>query len=136
MIAHVSITVVLFFSIMIALSLIVLLYVTPGAVKEYKAHRASKQRSGSNKETLSSYMEEIAVCKKPERIEELMALIRRSADVMQTDRGTQTKYAKNILKWLDSFNIDIHIKDLEQTKRSNQIFFDKKRQDFQLIIIK
>ena len=110
MIAHVSITVVLFFSIMIALSLIVLLYVTPGAVKEYKVHRASKQRSGSNKETLSSYMEEIAVCKKPERIEELMALIRRSADVMQTDRGTQTKYAKNILKWLDSFNIDIHIK--------------------------
>lgn len=136
MITQISITIVIVFFVIIGICTIILLGVTPSAVKEYKEHLI--QKNTDNKKSLSLYMEELSLCTNPSRINQLISLIEEESTYIEENAKSpiNKKYARSVLKWVNNFSAEKHMKDLEKNKISTQIYFDKKTKDFRLMIPK
>lgn len=137
MVAQISMSIVMFFVIIIIISVITLLGITPSAIKEYKTQIANQKIINfSPKESLSVFMEELSSCSNSDRVQELLKKISETATNTYTadPDSPSAKNARAVLIWLDSFSVGRHIDDLKKLKYSSQIRYDKKKQDFKLVL--
>ena len=149
MIEQINFSVVIIFVGIIAGSIIALMFAAPGAVKEYKQKLATNRRQGvrgsdtTSSETiidigLTTYMEELSRCTNINKIKILKQNIAKTISETEFKSTSQVHLhrAEAVKKWLKTFSIEQHIKDLKATKVSQQIEFDTKKKDFKLMIIK
>lgn len=149
MIEQINFSIVIIFAGIVVGSALVLLFATPGAVKEYKQKLAIDKKQGkhtSNESRTAStidigltiYMEELSRCSNRDKIKKLKQDIARIISETEFKSTSQIHLHRvdSVKKWLKKFSIDQHIKDLKTTKVSQQIQFDKKKKDFKLMIIK
>ena len=148
MIEQINFSIVIIFAGVIMGSVLVLLFATPGALKEYKQKLAADKRHSGGSDAnstesiidigLTAYMEELSRCADLNKIKKLKQNISKTISETEFKSTSQVHLhrADSVKKWLKTFSIDQHIKDLKATKVSQQIEFDKKKKDFKLMIIK
>ncbi len=149
MIEQINFSVVIIFISIIAVSILALMFATPGAVKEYKQKLATNKKKSmhasdaTNTESvidigLTTYMEELSRCTNLDKIKRLKQNIAKTIAETEFKSTSQVHLhrAESVKKWLKTFSIEQHIKDLKATKVSQQIEFDSKKKDFKLMIIK
>ncbi|MGL5956362.1 MAG: hypothetical protein ACRC0X_07155 [Brevinema sp.] len=141
MIDQINLFIVVLFLVLMGGGVFMLLLISPGVAKETKAFviaQAKERDMKMGEKGLSTLMEELSRTQERERIGEIKRKIIDEIIKLEskTSSKVQLRQVDIIKKWLESFSIDEHIQDLKTDGVSHQVQFDKKKQDFKLVISK
>ncbi len=138
MLNQISIILVGFFLVLIGLTVIILLAISPKAAKEVKSMMANSGNSTKSKASgLSMIMQELSTATNMGRIEELLDKIRAELKSAEGLSGVaQQRQTKTIQKWLEEFSPELHIDDIKDSGVSQQVQFDNETKNFRLMIAK